>query len=401
MNNKIYTVSELSVALQKYLDDAPAFSGLWVRGEISNFKQHMAGHLYLSLKDKNCSIRAVMFRSRAAGLKFLPQDGMECLVRGYVSLYPKDTQLQLYVEEIIPAGAGIQYLALEELKKKLQAKGYFAAERKRALPFLPREIGVVSSPVGAVIKDIQQVIQRRYPGMPIVLYPAVVQGDKAGRTLVEGLQVLGKRAGTDVVILARGGGSVEDLAVFNTEEVAEAVFACPKPVISAVGHEGDYTIADLVADRRAATPSVAAELAVPVKGELQQLLDKMRDRLQQALESRVEREKIRLAFYAEAGVLRRPQRWINVFFEELVKKESGLQRLWEELLQAKTRQLETAAGKLQALSPLSTLSRGYCICTDSQARIITDSRRVKVDERLDIRLSTGRLSCNVVGKEEE
>lgn len=400
MNRKrIYSVSEVASLLQSTIENVPELAQLWVRGEISNFKRHSAGHLYFSLKDTNSSLKSVMFKSRAWSLKFLPKDGMDCLVRGYISLYPRDVMVQLYVEEIVPAGVGLQHLALEEIKRKLQEKGYFASERKRPLPYIPRGIGVVSSPTGAAIRDIHQVVQRRYPGMPVVLFPALVQGEKAARTVADGIRALGLYDGVDVVIVARGGGSVEDLSVFNTEVVAEAVFTCPKPVISAVGHEIDYTVTDLVADVRAATPTAAGELAVPVKGELQKSLAEYKDRLTQSLQGRLERERIRLGYLMEAGVMKTPQRWLRGYQEGLVKQEVMLFDLLESLLQEKRHKLQLVSEKLQALSPLDILARGYSICKDRKGQIIRAVAQVEIDDKIDVQLKEGRLECLVTGKE--
>ena len=290
MNKKIYSINELSLLIKGIMDNHPVLSALWVRGEITNFKRHSSGHLYFSLKDEHSNIRAVMFRSRAMKLKFMPRDGLDCLVRGYISLYPKETSLQFYAEEIIPAGEGLQSIALAELKEKLQKKGYFSPERKKPLPHLPRGVGVVSSPVGAAIRDISRVINRRYPGMPIILYPTLVQGEKAAETVAEGIRILNEREDLDVIIVARGGGSTEDLYVFNSEIVADAVFHSTKPVVSAIGHEIDFTVTDLVADLRAATPSMAGELVVPVKVELEQMLTKQKGRLFHLLKIRLDKE---------------------------------------------------------------------------------------------------------------
>lgn len=397
---KILSVSELAAMLHKIIDEQPQLSNLWIRAEISNFKRHTTGHLYFSLKDENSSIRAVMFKSRAWTLNFTPRDGMDCLVRGYISLYARDVGLQFYAEEIIPAGIGLQQIQLEEMKKKLQGKGYFAAERKRPLPLLPKGIGVVTSPVGAAIRDIFKVIRRRYPGMPVILYPALVQGEKAAQTLAEGINTLGLQEEIDVIIVARGGGSAEDLGVFNSEAVAEAVFKCPKPVISAIGHEIDFTITDLVADVRAATPSAAGELAVPVKEELLKALHKNGERLYHVMANRLERERMRLGFLAGSGVMKRPERWLNGYQEELAKNEVLLFNLLEELSQSKGLELQALAGKLQALSPLATLARGYSICKNKKGLIISDSHQVEIQEQVEIRLFSGQLECIVVKKED-
>lgn len=398
--NRVLSVSELTAVIENALQKQP-LTNLWVRGEISNFKSHSSGHLYFSIKDKNSSIKSVMFKSRAWTLNFQPRDGMDCLIRGYVSLYSKETIVQLYVEEIIPAGKGLQYAALEELKKKLREKGYFAPERKRTLPLLPRKVGVVTSSTGAAIKDIYQVIQRRYPGMPVILYPAQVQGEGAPAGLALGIKELGRKEEIDIIILARGGGSSDDLGAFNTEIIAEAVFSSTKPIISAVGHEIDYTIADMVADVRAATPSVAGELAVPIKNEIEKSIEKIRDRLSRILESTLDREKMRLAFLANTNIIKRPERWAAKFLEELAVKETRLLQLFEDFTTEKKQELAVLAGKLNAMSPLATLARGYSICKDSSGRIIVDSGSVDLNDAVVVQLNKGSLECMVRGKVEE
>lgn len=400
MNKKIYSINELSLLVKGIMDNHPVLSALWVRGEITNFKRHSSGHLYFSLKDEHSNIRAVMFRSRAMKLKFMPRDGLDCLVRGYISLYPKETSLQFYAEEIIPAGEGLQSIALAELKEKLQKKGYFSPERKKPLPHLPRGVGVVSSPVGAAIRDISRVINRRYPGMPIILYPTLVQGEKAAETVAEGIRILNEREDLDVIIVTRGGGSTEDLYVFNSEIVADAVFHSTKPVVSAIGHEIDFTVTDLVADLRAATPSMAGELVVPVKVELEQMLTKQKGRLFHLLKTRLDKENMRLSYLAEMSILKRPERWLDKYRDELSKTEERLMLCCENLLNSKQQQLAVLAGKLNSLSPLDTLARGYSICKNAQGEILTDAKKVALQEKIEIQLYSGSLECEVVGKEE-
>ncbi len=400
-DKKVLSVSDLTAIVQKAIANRPELAGLWVRGEISNFKKHTSGHFYFSLKDEKSSIRAVMFRGRAQTVGFLPENGMDCLVRGYVSLYPRDTMVQLYAEEIIPAGTGLQQIMLEELKKKLQQKGYFAAERKRALPLLPMGVGVVTSPTGAAIRDIHNVISRRYPGMPILLYPALVQGEKAAQVLAQGIEHLGQRDEIEVVVLARGGGSAEDLNAFNAEIVADAVFNCPKPVISAVGHEIDYTIADLVADVRAATPSAAGELAVPVKFELLEQLEKYRERMRNAQAGRLQRESMKLELLESSGVMKKPERWLAVLQEDVARKENDLFELMAKLYVKKREKMKLMAARLQALSPLATLARGYSICMGDNGKVIVDVASVAVDEKVSVKLYKGKLDCLILGKEDE
>lgn len=400
MNKKIYSISELSLLIKGIMDNHPVLSGLWVRGEITNFKHHNSGHFYFSLKDQQSNIRAVMFKSRTIKLKFKPRDGLDCLVRGYISLYPKETSLQFYVEEIIPAGIGLQSIALAELKEKLQKKGYFAVDRKKPLPHLPKGVGVVSSPVGAAIRDISRVIKRRYPGMPIILYPTLVQGESAAESVAEGIRVLNNRDDLDVIIVARGGGSSEDLYVFNSETVAEAVFNSTKPVVSAIGHEIDFTVTDLVADVRAATPSMAGELVVPVKAELMEMLSKQRNRLRHILNARLDKERMRVSYLAEMSILRRPERWLDKYREELSQKEERLSNYIENKLKAKQQALALIAGKLNSLSPLATLARGYSVCKDEKGLVITDVNKVALQDKIKIQLYSGLLRCEVLEKEE-
>lgn len=400
MNKKIYSISELSLLIKGIMDNHPVLSGLWVRGEITNFKHHNSGHFYFSLKDQQSNIRAVMFKSRTIKLKFKPRDGLDCLVRGYISLYPKETSLQFYVEEIIPAGIGLQSIALAELKEKLQKKGYFAVDRKKPLPHLPKGVGVVSSPVGAAIRDISRVIKRRYPGMPIILYPTLVQGESAAESVAEGIRVLNNRDDLDVIIVARGGGSSEDLYVFNSETVAEAVFNSTKPVVSAIGHEIDFTVTDLVADVRAATPSMAGELVVPVKAELMEMLSKQRNRLRHILNARLDKERMRVSYLAEMSILRRPERWLDKYREELSQKEERLSNYIENKLKAKQQALALIAGKLNSLSPLATLARGYSVCKDEKGLVITDVNKVALQDKIKVQLYSGLLRCEVLEKEE-
>lgn len=400
MNKKIYSISEISKLIKGIMDNHPILASLWVRGEITNFKCHNSGHLYFSLKDQKSAIRAVMFKSRAAYLKFTPKDGLDCLVRGYVSLYPKETSLQFYVEEIVPAGVGLQSIALAELKEKLQKKGYFARERKKTLPLLPIGIGVVSSSVGAAIRDISKVVRRRYPGMPVILYPTLVQGGKAAETVAEGIRTLNGREDIDVIIVARGGGSTEDLQVFNAEIVAEAVFNSVKPIVSAIGHEIDFTITDLVADVRAATPSMAGELVVPVKADLMLMLNKQGDRLHHLINTRLDREKMRLTYLAETSILKRTDRWLDKYRDELSKQEERMHSYLESMFKAYRYKLSFLAGKLQSLSPLATLARGYSICKGENGGILIDARQVALHEQVEIKLYSGCMKCEVLEKEE-
>ncbi|MEA4891804.1 MAG: exodeoxyribonuclease VII large subunit [Peptococcaceae bacterium] len=391
---RVFTVSQVSGLIQSCLNKEPLLRSLWLRGEITNFKRHSSGHLYFSIKDKEAVIRAVMFRGNADKLSFRPADGQDCFFRGYVSLYPRETQLQFYVEEISPAGVGEEALALEELKRRLAEKGYFNPAAKRKIPPLPRAVGVISSPTGAVIQDIRKVTWRRYPGMPIILYPAAVQGREAVDTLVAGLEAMAG-APVDVVILARGGGSAEDLAAFNTEAVAEAIYRLEKPLISAVGHETDVTIADLVADLRAATPSMAAELAVPIKEELLRGLADLKLRLGTALCHGVERREEKLRLLKNSIVFTQPQRFLDNQREQLSRLEERMSSGTQLALKDKRRLLEREAARLEALSPLATLTRGYAVCQTLEGRLLTDAARVLEGDVVNVKLARGELACKV------
>ncbi|MCL2121625.1 MAG: exodeoxyribonuclease VII large subunit [Clostridiales bacterium] len=394
VKENVLSVTQLSDLIQSTLSREPLLKGLWVRGEITNFKRHSSGHLYFSLKDKETVIRAVMFRGNADKLRFRPEDGQDCFFRGYVSVYARETQLQFYVEEIEAAGLGAEALALEELKKKLTAKGYFDPSIKKSVPKLPVAVGVISSPTGAVIQDIQKVIWRRYPGMPILLYPSAVQGKEARDSLVQGLAAMDQTA-VSVVILARGGGSAEDLSAFNREEIVEAIFRCTKPVISAVGHETDVTLADLAADLRAATPSMAAELSVPIKEELSAQLSHQRERLSAALlrDLRLQRERLERirnsTVFVQATRLLDPQR------DRLSRLQEKMRERMFYILSDNHNRLTHIVAKLDALSPLATLARGYAICRDASGRVIDDASQVAIHQSIRVRLSKGSLSCRV------
>ncbi|MGB4266440.1 MAG: exodeoxyribonuclease VII large subunit, partial [Limnochordia bacterium] len=259
---QVITVSELTKMIKAQLEQ-PQFSSIAVQGEISNFKHHTSGHMYFSLKDEGSKIKAVMFRSRNARLTFAPQDGDTVIVVGSLGVYEPNGEYQIYADQILPMGVGALHLKFEALKQKLADEGLFALERKKKVPFLPRKIGIITSPTGAAVRDCISVIRRRYPKMDVLVIPAVVQGEAGPASIVAALEQAGKRGDLDVIILARGGGSIEELWCFNDEDVARAIAACPIPVISGVGHETDFTIADFVADLRAPTPSAAAEMAVP------------------------------------------------------------------------------------------------------------------------------------------
>jgi len=415
MMPKILTVSELTRDIKLVLDEV--FGAVWVEGEVSNFKRHTSGHLYFSLKDENATVRCMMFRSAAARLKFEPKDGTKVLVAGRVSVYEKGGQYQVYANTIEPRGQGALQLAFEQLKKKLAAEGLFDEDRKRPLPFLPARIGIITSPTGAVIRDILHVLGRRFPGFHAVLNPVRVQGEGAAEEIAAAIADFNRLKNVDVIIVARGGGSLEDLWAFNEEAVARAVAASGVPVISAVGHETDYTIADFVADRRAPTPSAAAEVVMPARAELvariqtnlrhlrqaladavpqyAQRIDDLVESLTHALEGRLGTERVRAGGLAQelARAMDARLRADRVRCEGFAQE---LPRLIADKLRAERLRCEALMRRLDALSPLAVLRRGYSLTTGADGTVIRRARDVRPGARLTTRLAVGRLTSEVL-----
>ena len=399
-NASVFSVSDLNEYIKNIFENNRTLSSVTVRGEISNFVNHRSGHLYFSLKDPDGQIRAVMFRSRAQTLKFLPESGMKVIVHGSVTVYPRDGSYQIYVSSMQPDGIGALYLAYEQLKERLAAEGLFDESHKKAIPEFPRRIGVITSPTGAAVRDIINVTGRRYPSAEVYLYPALVQGEGAEESLVRALDYLDRSALCDVIIIGRGGGSIEDLWAFNSEKLARRIFAATVPVISAVGHETDFTICDFVADLRAPTPSAAAELAVPDRRELMLRLDSYDDRLLRGLINRVNRSRDRL------------DRSIALFesfsFENYIKtRKDNIARLSDKAGMLTTTRVAKArdsfsayVGKLDALSPLAILSRGYAIA-EKDGKVIASCGDIKADDSLNIILSDGEINARVIGIKEK
>ena len=393
---RIHTVSEVAGKIQGLLSEDAVLSNLWMRGEISNFRAPSSGHWYFTLKDSSSSLRCVMFRSRASRTGFLPQDGLRVVIRGYVSLYERDGSLQIYVEELQADGIGALWVAFQQLKEKLAAEGLFALERKRALPVFPRVVGIVTSPTGAAFQDLRTVIHRRSPGTRIILAPASVQGQEAPGEILAAIQGLNKRLDVELIIVGRGGGSLEELWAFNTEAVARGVFASRIPVISAVGHETDYCIVDWVADRRAATPSAAAELAVPVSAELEERLALVRGRLSRAMLVYLRRYRERLDILAAQGVLRSPRGFLELRKLELGRLQRQLPLLMRRIITHKQFKFTSCTGQLSALSPLAVLSRGYAVCKKlPSGELIRLNSQVQVGDAVEVTLNQGWLICRV------
>ena len=396
---QIWSVHDINLYIKTLLQRDGRMSNVLVRGEISSFTHHSSGHMYFSLKDKTGSIKCVMFRSNAQRLQFRPVHGMEVLAAGYVSVYERDGVYQLYVEELLEAGAGALHLAYEKLKDKLQAEGLFDMERKRPLPFLPRKIGIVTSPTGAAIRDLLSIIRRRNPAVSVYVVPAIVQGKEGIASICQSLDFL-YRQDMDLIIAGRGGGSLEELWCFNEEAVVRKIAESPVPIISAVGHETDVTLADFAADVRAATPSMAAELAVPVQSQLQQDLNLRRRTLLQRYDSYLRQKRQHLDHLAQHRILQKPELLLQDRQQLLDDRSQRLQQCMDQLLQQKRQQLASGAEQLQALSPLQVLARGYALCQDETGRLLRRADEVAVGETITVVLEQGSLSAAVTGREE-
>jgi exodeoxyribonuclease VII large subunit len=391
---RIYSVSELTAELKILLEDS--FTGVWVEGEISNFKHHASGHMYFTLKDDRGQLRAVMFRGSNRGLQFRPEDGLAVVVFGNVTIYEPRGEYQIYVEHMDPKGLGALQLAFEQLKVRLEAEGLFDPGRKRPIPLLPKTIGLVTSPSGAAIRDILQIIRRRFANVRVVIFPVRVQGEGAAGEIVEGIEFLNKRGDLDVLIVARGGGSIEDLWAFNEEVVARAIFASQTPVISAVGHETDFTIADFVADVRAPTPSAAAELVISRKAELSQRVDDLFSRLVGQMRYRAERGGERLRSLERHLRLLSPLERVKRQRERLREVVLALQSSMNHRLALWRGELRTAAARLDSLSPLAILARGYSVCRRlPDLSILTRAASVAEGGRVEVLLQQGGLICRV------
>ncbi|MGE5581517.1 MAG: exodeoxyribonuclease VII large subunit [Bacillota bacterium] len=398
MAPKYITVSQLTYALKRLIEDNFLLEGVWVQGEISNFTAHSSGHLYFTLKDEGASLKCVMFKSQTWSLKFKPGDGQAVSVRGRISVYEKSGQYQLYAEAMEPAGLGQLYLAFEKLKTKLEKEGLFAPERKKKLLPLPQQIGLITSPTGAVIQDMIKILRRRRPNLDILIFPAQVQGEEAPLSLVKALNEAGRFQRLDLVIIGRGGGSLEELWAFNDERVARAIADFPKPIISAVGHETDFTIADFVADLRAPTPSAAAELAVPDQAAYKKSLLNLEKRLGNALTQKVRIYRRDLQRLTANRIFLYPKQLVDIRRQGVdLLCERMIRRLRQDLILKKENYRKTL-GKLDTLSPLATLARGYAIAQKADGGFIKRADQVETGERIKITLAAGFLQCEVKDK---
>lgn len=388
------SVTQLNEYFKMVIEGDRVLSNVFVRGEISNFKLYSSGHAYFTLKDDAGQLKSVMFRSYFSRLAFMPEDGMRVIAHGRVSVYESSGQYQLYVDDLQPDGAGSLAMRFEQLKRKLAAEGLFDEARKRPLPSMPKRIGVITSPSGAAVHDIINVLGRRFPAAEMILYPSEVQGAQAPAQLISGVEFFSMTGLVDVIILGRGGGSAEDLWAFNDEYLARAVASCSVPVISAVGHESDFTICDFVADRRAPTPSAAAEIAVPDMGEILRGLASMKIGLQTSMQKRITQERRILGQITASRVFTRPEQMLDHFRMRLDEREADLNRAIEQTLLQRKQSTASMAGKLQALNPLSILSRGYATVSRDGASI-TSVKQINDNDTLDIRMADGSVRATV------
>lgn len=392
-DNSSLSVSELNGILNNLIENDRTLRTVSVRGEISNFTNHRSGHLYFTLKDADSQIKAVMFRSSAQNLKFVPEDGMRVTVRASVGVYVAGGAYQLYVTSISPDGIGALYLAYEQLKARLEAEGLFSPAHKKQIPKYPEKIGVITSPTGAAIRDIINVCKRRYPISKIYLYPSLVQGEGAEKNLIEAVDYFDKSGLADVIIIGRGGGSLEDLFAFNSEALARRIYDCKTPVISAVGHETDFTICDFVADRRAPTPSAAAEIATPDLREISLRLDMLSEKIVGAVLYKLEKYSERLL--SLKGRISLSKTVFEAYERRLDELKNRIDRGVFSVLDGKRVKLSLLSERIGAMSPLSVLSRGYSVLYkgDKTVRSVSD---VTAGETLHARLTDGEVSLKVI-----
>ena len=443
--SRYLTVQALTKYIKRKFDKDPHLSNLFVRGEISNFKRHSSGHMYFTLKDEKARILSVMFSSNNHSLKFRPENGMNVLIRGDISVYESGGQYQIYVKEMQPDGIGELYLAYEQLKEKLEKAGYFDQSRKRMIPKFPKRIAVVTSPTGAAIRDIITTIKRRFPIGEILVFPALVQGDQAAASIAGAMNMVNSVGDIDVMIIGRGGGSIEELWAFNEEIVAKAIVESDVPVISAVGHETDFTIADFVADLRAPTPTAAGELAVPHIDDLLERIMNRKLRLIKSFKTKLQSERSRLNGLMKSYALRNPrnlyqqkvetvdrltdqlQRNISLHVkqnrdqlsalhsrlqrvhpsqlikmqnERIMFMQTRLEKQFKQVLKEKDHRFSSALSTLHALSPLKIMDRGYSLVYQDEGTLIKSSRQVKTGDRLEINVRDGKIHCEVESVEE-
>lgn len=390
------TVTKLNSYVKALLDNDELLNNIYIKGEISNLKKHYTGHYYFTLKDKNSLVKCVMFKTYTSFLNFEPEDGMNVVILGTVAVFERDGIYQIYAKGMEPDGVGALYAAYEELKLKLGEEGLFDEKYKKKIPFMPKAIGVITSKTGAVIKDIINVTTRRFPGVHIKLYPASVQGKGAAETIVKGIEYFNFAKNVDVIIVARGGGSLEDLWPFNEEITARAIFASEIPIISAVGHETDFTISDFVADLRAPTPSAAGELAVPDLNELKWKLNNIQRQLAVLLKKKLELMKNRYNEIMKRRIFKEP----NIIVRDKLLMISNIEKNLSNIIKLKLKDDKITLVKLitnlDSLGPLKTLARGYSVLENDKGNVITSSNELKKDDIIEIIMHDGRSKAKIL-----
>lgn len=393
------SVTQINLYIKEIMNRDAVLTDVLVKGELSNFKAHSSGHMYMSLKDETGVMRAVMFRSSAAKLNFKPENGMKVVAHGRITVYERDGQYQLYIDHMQQDGIGDLYVAFEQLKNKLSAEGLFVSAHKKPLPKYPKKVGVVTAPTGAAIRDIINVLSRRFSYSDVVLYPVLVQGENAAPSIVQAIRYFNENHGADVLIVGRGGGSIEDLWAFNEEIVARAIYDSEIPIISAVGHEIDFTISDFAADLRAPTPSAAAELAVPAQTELMEKFNNVYTRLYGQAGRIIERGRLRLKSLSERPAFLNPMLKIN-------EERMYLDRLYQDLTartarisEQKRKELGIAASKLDGLSPLGTLTRGFSVAKGKDGKVVRSVSQVQPGDTMTVLVEDGRILASVQSAE--
>lgn len=390
----VFTVTQLNEYTKALFDEDAILSEITVSGELSNFKRHTSGHLYFSLKDDKCAIAGAMFKWQAAYLRFAPANGMRVIVKGRVTLYEASGQYQIVVTSMYPDGIGALYAAFEALRKKLAAEGLFAAERKKPIPMYPDRIGVVTSRTGAAFQDIKNVLGRRYPLAEVVLYPVLVQSSEAAGQMTHAINWLNNNHACDVIIIGRGGGSAEDLWSFNDEALARAVAASEIPIISAVGHEIDFSICDFVADLRAPTPSAAAELAVPNSDELLDRIDEHLNRIHSAVQSKLDINRLKLRSVTSSRALSSQMYQIELRSQHIDMLESRLNALYKNIISNGNARLSSTAARLSALDPMKVLARGYCAASHGE-KYISSALQLHENDNIGLKFADGSVFCTV------
>ena len=395
----IFTVSEVNQFIKDLLDNVPPLQEVLLRGELSNYKVYPSGHHYFTLKDSQCSLRCVMFRGSATRLRFRPENGMQVIAAGRISVYPRDGAYQLYCTGLSPEGVGDLSVAFEQLKEKLRKEGLFDEEHKKPLPKYPRRIAIVTSPAGAAVHDMIRILRRRYPIAKVLLLPVRVQGTEAPAEIAGAIRYADRHRLADVIITGRGGGSLEDLWAFNDEQVARAIYEAETPVISAVGHEPDVAISDFVADRRASTPSNAAEIAVPDMEELLRTLEGTQQRLTQGVQRGIGYRTQQLDALAKKRVLTEPTAYLEDRRQDIDHLTHRLCAGMRAVTDGEGRRFGALAASLDALSPLKVLGRGYALAQTADGMVLRSAGQVEPGETVHLRLAEGGLVCQVKEKE--